>query len=190
MNSLKNKVVVITGASKGLGRALAIEYAGVGCKIVAAARSLDKLESLINQIQRNGGTAISVPTDITKYQEIDFLSNSALSSYKKIDIWINNAGILYEAPIEDVDPEEVKKTIETNIYGTLFGCKAAVNVMKLQKTGQIINILSTSGLIGRKNQSVYCLTKWGGNGLHNSLKQELLKYNIRVIAVYPGGYGY
>jgi NAD(P)-dependent dehydrogenase (short-subunit alcohol dehydrogenase family) len=187
MNRLKDKVVVITGASKGFGAALAREFASAGGKVVASARSLQALEDVVNGIRSAGGEAYAVPADVTREADVLALADKARERYGIIDVWVNNAGVLYRDAIDAFKAGELRASFETNVYGTFYGCKAAAQVMKPQRKGHIINIISTSGMIGRKDESVYCASKWAVRGLHESLKQELNPYDIRLTAVYPGG---
>lgn len=187
---LKDKVVVITGASRGLGRELAVEFAKSGARVIATGRSKEGLLSLIGEIEKFDQKAVVVAynVDVTKKKDVDDLAEKVMQlPYKSIDIWVNNAGVFCRGPIENATEEEIKRTFETNVYGMIYGVQSAVKYMKPKKSGHIINILSTSGLIGRSEQAIYVSSKWAMRGVHESLKQELDPFGIRVTAIFPGG---
>jgi len=180
---LKNKVVVITGASRGLGKALAHAFAGAGSKLMVAARSEKDLQEFANNLN-----ALVVATDVTNEAAVMSLADATVQKYGRIDIWINNAGVRTpHAPIEEMDMKRVHDIIEVNLFGTMYGSKAALIQMKKQGSGTIINILSTSALEGRKNSSGYVASKYAATGFTKSLRLEVEDTNIKVIAIYPGG---
>ncbi len=166
--NLKDKVVVITGASKGLGKTLAEGFAKEGAKIVLGSRS----EGII--------------TDVTDEKQVINLANKTIQKYGRIDIWINNAGIWKYSPLEDLDWKGVREMMEINFYGLMYGSKEAFLQMKKQKSGFIINILSTAALEGKMNQAGYVASKHAAAGFTKTLRMEA-KPDIQVIAVYPGG---
>ena len=180
---IKNKVVVITGASRGLGKALAIAFVEKGAKVVINARNKDELEKVAAEIH-----AFPVVADVTEEKEVLALAEAALKKYSRIDIWINNAGIwMPHAPIEEMDWAKVHELVEVNLFGTIYGSKAALIQMRKQKLGAIINIISTSGLMGRPTSSGYCASKFAARGFTESLREEARDEGIKVIAAYPGG---
>ena len=180
---LKNKVVVITGSSKGLGKSLAYAFAEKGAKVVVNARNKDELIGVANDIG-----ALPVVADVTKEGEVLALAKTVIDQYGRIDIWINNAGIwMPHAPIETMDWQKVHELVEVNLFGTIYGSKAALIQMRKQGSGIIVNIISTSGLQGRPDSSGYCASKYAARGFTESLRAETVNSNIKAIAAYPGG---
>lgn len=180
---LKDKVVVITGSSKGLGRELAAELVEEGCKIVISSRNEKELSQAAEEIG-----VFAVAADVTKENEIKVLAEKTVEKFGQIDIWINNAGIWQlPGPIEKTDFKEAHEIMEINLFGTIYGSKVALLQMRKQNNGMIINILSKSSLIGRKEEAIYCASKHAGDGFTKSLKCEVEGENIKVIAIYPGG---
>ncbi|MDA2921869.1 SDR family oxidoreductase [Patescibacteria group bacterium AH-259-L07] len=180
---LKNKVVVITGASKGLGKSLANAFTKQGSKLILSARSKKQLKIVANKIK-----ALPFVADVTNEKHVTNLARFAVKKHKRIDIWINNAGIwIPHAPIEELDSKKVHNMIEVNLLGTMYGSKAALIQMKKQGSGTIINILSTSALEGRAGGAPYCASKYGADGFTKSLRLEAEPENIQVFAIYPGG---
>ncbi|MEX2033389.1 MAG: SDR family oxidoreductase [Candidatus Colwellbacteria bacterium] len=180
---IQDKVVVITGSSKGLGKNLAYAFAKEGAKVVVNARNKEELVEVANNIK-----AFPVVADVTKEEEVLALANAAINKYGRIDIWINNAGIwMPHAPIEEMDWKKVHELVEVNLFGTIYGSKAALIQMRKQGFGVIVNIISTSGLQGRPDSSGYCASKFAARGFTESLRREAEDAGIKVIAVYPGG---
>jgi NAD(P)-dependent dehydrogenase (short-subunit alcohol dehydrogenase family) len=175
---LKNKVVIITGGTKGLGKAMAFSFAEEGAHVLVCARNQEELDSLPENI-------IGIKADVTKEDELNNLLESAIKKFGQIDIWINNAGLwLPRLYTEDFDMDEVKKMFDVNVFGTMNGCRVALRYMKEKNIGTIINIISDSALLGRPMSSMYCASKWAINGYTKSIKEE--NENISVIAIYPG----
>ncbi|MBI4415041.1 MAG: SDR family oxidoreductase [Candidatus Kerfeldbacteria bacterium] len=180
---LKAKVVVITGASKGLGRALAIAFARVGATVVVSARGRDGLAAVAQQIG-----AVAVPADVTRESEVAALARTVVERFGRIDVWVNNAGIwMPHAPIEEMDWDKVHQLMEVNLFGTIYGSKAALVQMRQQGTGIIVNVISGSALVGRPLSSGYCASKFAASGFTKSLRLAVEGSGISVVAVYPGG---
>lgn len=180
---LKDKVVVVTGASRGLGRSLAVNLAKEGAKVVITARTKAEIESLAKEID---GLAIAV--DITKEDDVKKLTTEVVEKLGKIDIWINNAGVwIAHAPIESLDAERLAKMFEVNVFGLIYGSKSALIQMRKQSFGMIVNIISTSGLMGRPNSAAYCASKFAASGFTKSIQEETKGSDIKAIAAYPGG---
>ena len=189
MNSIQNKVVVITGASRGLGKALAVTLAARGAKLVISGRSAKDLEEVAKETN-----AIPVTVDVTKENDVTNLAKVAVSKFGHIDIWINNAGLwLPKAPVESLDIKRAHELIEVNLFGTVYGSREAVICMKESisanklNQGMIVNIVSTSALQGRAGQSAYAASKHAAKGFTDSIREELLTSGINVVGVYPGG---
>lgn len=181
---IEGKVIVITGASSGLGETAAIELAKRGAKVVLGARRVDKLRSLVKQFGQPEESAVEV--DVSKKEQVDNLVKVALKLYGKIDVFINNAGIAEFAPIEVGNVESWDRTIDVNIKGTLYGVNAVLPHFKERKAGQIINTASVVGHTVYPNAVVYSATKFAIRAISEGLRQELKPYNVRVLNVSPG----
>lgn len=177
---LKNKVVVITGGTKGLGKALALEFLKDGSKVVVCSKEGD-FENLKKGI-------VGIKVDVTKENEMQIFAEKVASDFGKIDVWVNNAGIwLPHKPIEETDWERAHDLIEVNLFGTVYGSKVALAQMRKQDFGLIVNIISTSGLNGKINETAYCASKFAVSGFTKSLMKEVDGLKIKVIGIYPGG---
>lgn len=180
---LKDKVVVITGASRGLGRAIAETLSEEGCELVVSSRSKERLEGLASKIK-----VYAVEADVRKESDVVNLAAEAVKKFGRIDIWINNAGIwIPHDLVEDIDWARAHDMMEVNFFGTAYGSKAALRYMKQQKSGMIINILSTSALKGNPKSSAYAASKYAQRGFTDALRDEVRENGITVISVYPGG---
>ncbi|MFH1276123.1 MAG: SDR family oxidoreductase [Candidatus Woesearchaeota archaeon] len=178
---LKNKVVIITGGSKGLGKQLALDLTKEGCKVVINSRSTKNLENAAKEIG-----AVSIAGDITNEEQVKNLAHETIIKFGGIDIWINNAGIwLPHCNIEEMDMKKVHEMLEVNLFGTIYGSKYALIEMKKKGEGTIINILTTSALEGRAKSSGYGASKFAAMGFTNSLRKEAPQ--LKVISVFPGG---
>jgi 3-hydroxybutyrate dehydrogenase len=178
---LKNKVVVITGGTKGLGKALAVSFLKNNAKVVVCARKEDEFKNLPSDI-------LGIKADVVKENEVKKLAKKVINKLGKIDIWINNAGIwLPRVPIEEVDWKRAHDLIEVNFFGTVYGSKTALIQMKKQNFGAIVNILSTTILDLRPNSSAYRASKYAVLGFTKTLKIESENTNVKVFSVYPGG---
>ena len=180
---IKNKVVVITGGSSGLGKSLAKVFSKAGAKVVIASKDAEELKETADELG-----VFSFQADITEEKRVFEIVEAVVEKFGSLDIWINNAGIwLPHSPFQDMDLARVHSLIEVNLFGTIYGCKAAFFKMKKQGNGTIINILSTSALEGRPGSSGYCASKYAAVGFTKSIRMELADDNIKVIGVYPGG---
>lgn len=180
---LKNKIVVITGSTKGLGRAIACGFLKEQAKVVINARSKEEVRKISKEIGTFGFAA-----DVTKESDMKRLAGFAVKKFGKIDIWINNAGIfLPYSWIEKIDSKKAHEVMEVNFFGTFYGSRVALKYMKSKQHGTIINIISTSALAGRPRSSVYSSSKWAVRGFTEALQLELKPDNISVIGVFPSG---
>ncbi len=178
---LKNKVVVITGGTKGLGKALSLRFLKEGSRVVVCSKNDDELKNLEENI-------IGIKADVTKEDEMQNIVNFVQEKFGKLDIWINNAGIwLPHMPIETTDWKRAHDLMEVNLFGVVYGSKVALSQMRKQGFGSIINILSTSALEGKMNETAYCASKFAAMGFTKSLRKEVNGKNIKVMAIYPGG---
>ncbi|MDX2414810.1 MAG: SDR family oxidoreductase [Bacteroidales bacterium] len=181
----KDKVIIITGASSGIGKACAIEFAKSGAIVVLAARNSGNLKQVEYEINHSGGMAFSVPTDVSKIDDCKRLINSAVKEYGKIDILINNAGISMRAAFDDIDLNVMRELMDTNFYGTVYCTKFALPYLQKQK-GTVIGISSISGLAPLPGRTAYTASKHAMDGFLNSLRQENRRRGLNVLVVHPG----
>lgn len=183
---LKNKVAIITGASKGIGKAIAIRFAGEGASVVLASRSLNALEDIVQDIKKSGGEAMAVSVDIRKVESINDLVKKTVDRYGRLDLLVNNAGITMGGPSEDISPENWRAALETDLFGVFFASQAAARVMIPQGGGNIINISSVNGILAAPKRAAYCASKAAVNELTKVLAIEWADRKIRVNAIAPG----
>ncbi|MBA3503169.1 MAG: SDR family oxidoreductase [Myxococcota bacterium] len=183
---MRERVVVLTGASSGLGRAAAIELAGRGAWLVLAARRREALEDVARECLALGGRAIVVPTDVTKEAEVDRLAQAALVEWGRIDVWVNNAGVTLYALLEEGPVEPHQRVIETNLYGSIYGARAAVPIFRRQGRGTLINVGSVLSGVGQAFVPSYVISKFGVHGLSEALRVELAdEPDIHVCTLFP-----
>lgn len=185
-NNIKGKVVVITGASSGLGEAAAKHLAQLGAAIVLGARRIDRIEKLANEIRESGGKALAIATDVTQRDQVKKLVDSAVEKFGRVDVILNNAGIMPLSPMDRINVEEWNTMIDVNIKGVLNGIAAVLPYMKEQKFGQIINTSSVAGHKVFNGSAVYSATKYAVRALTEGLRMEVKPYNIRTTIVCPG----
>jgi NADP-dependent 3-hydroxy acid dehydrogenase YdfG len=186
-SQVSDKVVVITGASSGIGATTATLLAGRGAKIVLGARRQDRLNRIVKDISAAGGTAISFAADVTKRPEVEALVKGAVASFGRVDVMVNNAGVMPMAPIQLLKVDEWDRQIDVNIKGVLYGIAAALPHMEKQKSGHIINLASVFGIkVFAPGGTVYCATKAAVRSLTEGLRMELHSQNIRCTMISPG----
>jgi len=184
--NIENKVVVITGASSGIGEATARHLAGHGAKVVLGARRVERLEALVSDIKAAGGQALAVATDVTNRTDVATLIDASVKAFGRIDVLINNAGIMPRSALEALKVEEWDRMIDVNIKGVLYGIAAALPHMKAQKSGHIITTASVAGHLVFPASSVYSGTKFAVRAICEGLRQEVKDYNIRTTILSPG----
>ena len=185
-NNIEGKVIVITGASSGLGEAAARHLSEHGAIVVLGARRVDRIQSLANELTKNGGKALAIATDVTKHEQVKALVDAAVKAYGRIDVIINNAGLMPQSPLDRLKIDEWNQMIDVNIKGVLYGIAAALPYMKEQKGGQIINVSSVAGHKVRAGGAVYSATKHAVRVISEGLRQEVKPYNIRTTIISPG----
>ncbi|SRR5258706_4161925 len=185
-NNIEGKVVVITGASSGLGEATARFLSAQGACVTLGARRVDRLQSLAKELTDSGGKAIAIATDVTHYDQVKQLVDAAVQTYGRIDVMLNNAGLMPHSPLERLKIEDWNRTIDVNIKGVLYGIAAALPYMKEQKSGHFINVSSVAGHKVRPPGTVYAATKHAVRALSEGLRQEVKPYNIRTTVISPG----
>jgi len=183
---LNNKVALITGASKGIGKGIAIRYSQEGATVVLASRSMDLLSAIADEIRNAGGQALSLPLDVRNPNSMQEAVDKTVANYHRLDIMVNNAGVSMAHPSEDLSPEEWTRAVETDLFGVFYGCQSAARQMMRQGGGCIINITSIYGLVAAPYRAAYCASKAGANMLTKVLASEWAGKNIRVNALAPG----
>ena len=189
--TIKNKVVVITGASKGIGKAIAFAFAAAGAKVVLAARTRETLEHVAAELKKVEGVSnpdaiLAVPTDVTNVDAVKQLIQRTLDAYQHVDILINNAGIGHFGPVVDFDPDDWDAVLNSNLKAVYLCAKYALPSMLEQGSGQIINVLSIAAKVTFQASSAYCAAKAGALALTKVLASEVRQQDIRVTAVLPG----
>ena len=185
--NIEGKVVVITGASSGLGESTARHLAKLGATVVLGARRKDRLDAIVKDIQAAGGEALAVTVDVTKRAEVEGLVKKAIDTYGRIDVMVNNAGIMAIAPLAALKVEEWERMVEINIKGVLYGVAAALPHMQKQKSGHFINTASVFGIkVFAPGGTVYCATKEAIRTLTEGLRMEAHADKIRCTIISPG----
>ena len=183
---LSGKVAIVTGASQGLGRAMALAMGASGAKVACVARNADKLAETVQAIQDSGGEAEAISCDVTDRESVDKVVSDVIEKWEKLDILVNNAGITRDNLMPRMADEEWDDVINTNLRGAFLFSRAASVVMMRARYGRIINISSVSGLIGNQGQTNYSASKAGLIGMTRSLSRELAGRKVTVNAVAPG----
>jgi NADP-dependent 3-hydroxy acid dehydrogenase YdfG len=183
---IAGKVVVITGASSGLGEATARHLSARGASVALGARRADRLQALTAELTGRGGKAIAVATDVTDCDQVRRLVDAAVQAHGRVDVMINNAGLMPQSLLERLKVDEWDRMIDVNIKGVLYGIAAALPHMKQQKAGHIINVSSVAGHKVRPGGTVYSATKHAVRVISEGLRQEVKPYNIRTTVISPG----
>lgn len=185
-NHIESKVVVITGASSGLGEATARHLSAQGAIVVLGARRVDRINALAAELMAAGGHALAIQTDVTRVDDVRRLVNDAVAEFKRIDVMLNNAGLMPQSLLEKLKVDEWDRMIDVNIKGVLYGIAAALPHMQRQMSGQIINVSSVAGHKVRPAGTVYSATKAAVLMLSEGLRQEVKPFNIRTTVISPG----
>ena len=185
MQSIKGKVVAVTGASAGIGKAIAVKLAENGVKVVLGARNVEQLEQIVDEIKNNSGDAIALKIDVRKKEDLIQFVNTAVETYGTLDVIVNNAGIARLGRMDELDVEGWEQMIDCNIKGVLYGMAAAIPVFKQQQSGHVVNIVSTSGIKIVPTQGVYAGTKNAVRTIAEAFRQES-DGTIRITGISPG----
>ena len=184
--SITGSVVVITGASSGLGEAAARRLSANGAAVVLGARRMDRLTALAGELTSRGGQALALDTDVTRRDQVKRLADAAVERYGRLDVMINNAGLMPQSLLERLKIDEWNRMIDVNIKGVLYGIAAALPYMQQQKSGHFINVSSVAGHKVRPGGTVYSATKHAVRVISEGLRQEVKPYNIRTTVISPG----
>ena len=183
---LRDRVVAITGASSGIGEATALASARAGASVALAARRSERIEELARQIEGEGGRAIAVPTDVGDEDQARRFIERTSSELGRLDVLVNNAGVMLLGPIEGAPTDEWRTMIHANVFGVLYCTHAALGVMHRQRSGHIVNVSSVAGRFARAGSGVYNLTKFGVGAFSEALRQECVAIGVRVSLIEPG----
>lgn len=184
--NIAGKVVVITGASSGMGEATARHLAERGAIVVLGARRVDRLEALAAELTKGGGKALALATDVTDAAQVQRLVDAAVERFGRVDVLVNNAGLMPHSPLERRKLDDWNRTIDVNLRGVLQGIAAALPHMQRQKSGHIINVSSVAGHTVRPGGAVYSATKTAVRVISEGLRQEVKPWNIRTTIISPG----
>jgi 2-deoxy-D-gluconate 3-dehydrogenase len=184
--TLEGKVAVVTGASRGLGRAMAVALAGAGAAVALAARSKPDLEETAHLVGRAGGRALVVPTDVTSYPAVEALMAAAIGGLGGLDVVVNNSGVARVKPLVDWTPDEWRALLDVNFGGVVNGCRAAAAHLMAQRSGKVINVSSMLGAVGLPGYTIYSATKGAIVAFTRTLGVEWARHNVQVNAIAPG----
>lgn len=186
MGKLKDKVSIVTGGGRGIGRAIALRFAQEGSHVVIAARTEAEINKAAEEIALLGVSSLAFPTDISDPCQAENMIERTFDKFRRIDILVNNAGKGLNRELLNSDINDMKRVLDTNLMGMMICTKAVLPIMMEQKQGIIINISSVAGKMGMINHTAYCASKFGVIGFTESLFEEVREYNIKVSAICPG----
>ncbi len=185
--SLSDRVVIVTGASSGIGESTARLLAQKGATVVLAARRQERLDELKSEIEDAGGTALAVPTDVTDRDAVKALAQATIDAYGRIDVLVNNAGVMPLTFLHNMRTDDWYQTIDVNLYGVMHAVEAVLPTMMEQKSGHVVNVSSTAGRRVYPGGAVYSATKYAVRALSEGMRQELgPAFGIRVTCIEPG----
>jgi len=183
--NFKDKAVVITGASSGIGKALAMEFAGMGAKLVMAARNEERLNDAMNEVRGLGAEVVGLPADVAKEEDCKNLIEKAVTTFGRIDIMINNAGISMRAIFEDTELEVIRRLMDVNFWGTVYCTKYALPHL-LESKGSLVGVSSIAGYKGLPGRTGYSSSKFAMHGFLETLRIENMKKGLHVLIACPG----
>jgi 2-deoxy-D-gluconate 3-dehydrogenase len=183
---LAGRVAVVTGASRGLGRAMAVAFAAAGAHVALAARSKPDLEETAQQVERHGVRALVATTDVSRYDEVEALVARTIETLGGLDILVNNSGIARTKPLAEATPDDWRAIVDVNLTGVFNGCRAAAPHLLARRSGKVINLASVLGAVGLPGYTLYAATKGGVIALTRTLGVEWARHNVQVNAIAPG----
>jgi NAD(P)-dependent dehydrogenase (short-subunit alcohol dehydrogenase family) len=183
---LTGKVAVVTGASRGLGRAIAVALAAAGAAVCLAARSEPHLEESAQAVVDAGSRALVVPTDVRRWDDVEGLMRRTVAELGRLDVVVNNSGIAKVVPLAEMSPKEWRDVLDVNLTGVFHGCRAAAPYLVAQRSGKVINLASVLGAVGLPGYTAYGASKGGVAALTRALGVEWARHNIQVNAIAPG----
>lgn len=186
MARLEGKTALVTGATSGIGEAAALALAAEGVAVALSGRRTDRLEALAKRIIGGGGRAQAITADVSSEDQVREMVRAAHTELERLDILINNAGVMLLGPIGDADTEDWRRMMGTNVMGLMYATHAALPLMRAQGSGHIVNISSVAGRTARAGAGVYNASKWGVGAFSEALRQEVYKDKIRVTVIEPG----
>jgi short-subunit dehydrogenase len=190
MVELRDRVVVVTGASSGIGAATARAFGAAGCRVVLAARRRERLEALAGEIEANaaGAKALPVAADLSRLEDIERLISATLAAFGRVDVLFNNAGFGRLGWLESLDPvKDIQAQVQVNVLGVLQTTRLVLPHMQARRGGHIINMASVAGLVGTPTYTIYAASKFAVRGFSEALRREVAPWNINVSVIYPGG---
>jgi NAD(P)-dependent dehydrogenase (short-subunit alcohol dehydrogenase family) len=182
----KDQVVVITGGGRGIGRATALEFAEEGATMLLAGRRMDALETAAREVRESGGHAQTVHCDVAKEEDLHALVGKAIAKHGRIDVLVNNAGVVAGGRLDEIGGDDVARMVGVNIWAPIRLTQLVLPHMREAKRGTIVNVSSVAGRMGLPFYATYCASKYAMRGFSESLRRELARENIHVVAVYPG----
>jgi len=186
VGALDGRAAAITGASSGIGEATALALAGEGAAVALAARRADRIEALAERIDAGGGRAVAIPADIADQAQAEAFVERANAALGRLDVLVNNAGVMLLGAVEGADTAEWRRMVEVNCLGLLYCTRAALPLLREDGGGHVVNVSSVAGRIASFGSAVYNMTKWGVVGFSEGLRQEALHSNVRVTVIEPG----
>ena len=183
---LDGRIAVVTGASRGLGRAMALALAEAGADVALAARSKPDLEETAHQVERLGRRAVVIPTDVRVFAEMETLIGQTRELLGRLDILVNNSGVAQAVPLAEMRPEEWLRIVDTNLTGVFNGCRAVASHFLAARSGKVVNIASVLGAVGLPGYAAYAASKGGVIAFTKALAVEWARYNVQVNAIAPG----
>jgi NAD(P)-dependent dehydrogenase (short-subunit alcohol dehydrogenase family) len=179
-------VAIVTGASRGLGRAMAVAFAAEGAHVALAARSKPDLEETAHQVEQHGVRALVVMTDVSRYDEVEALVTRTVATLGDLDVLVNNSGIARTTPLAEATPDDWRAIVDVNLTGVFNGCRAVAPHLIAKRRGKVINLASVLGAVGLPGYALYAATKGGVIALTRTLGVEWARHNVQVNAIAPG----
>ncbi|HEY6759888.1 MAG TPA: SDR family NAD(P)-dependent oxidoreductase [Baekduia sp.] len=183
---LTGQVVAVTGASSGIGEATARAAARAGAVVALGARRTERIEALAEDINKGGGKAIAITTDVADEAQARNFVETTIAQLGRLDVLVNNAGVMLLGPVDGADTDDWRRMIDANLYGVIYTTHAAVPHLKAQRSGHILNVSSIAGVRASAGSAVYNATKFGVNAFSEALRQELAEHEVRVTTINPG----